>query len=83
MTDNSKNYYKELTLFNDIENSSHKAWNRLNLIANLKEAGRGNDASNYLDKLSDTDKASIALMLLAIQKKGLEEVKKELNRSIA
>ena len=76
------NSYKDVSLFNDIGDVGHKAWNRLNVITNLKEDGRGVDAAAYLDKLTDVDKASIALLLMAIKKKGLDVVRRELNKDI-
>tara|TARA_R110002020_G_scaffold475491_1_gene710612 strand:+ start:45 stop:293 length:249 start_codon:yes stop_codon:yes gene_type:complete len=79
---NTDNYYKELSLFNDIINNSHRAWNRLTTISNLKDKGRARDAAAYLDKLDETGRAGVGLLLLAIKKKGLETVKRELNRSI-
>jgi hypothetical protein len=82
MTGNTNNYYKELTLFNDIENASHRAWNRLTTISNLKDKGRTRDAAAYLDKLDETGRAGVGLMLLAIKNKGLDTVKAELNRGI-
>lgn len=82
MSNNSETHYKELSLYNDIENIGHRAWNRLNIINNLKSAGRPQDAANYLNKLKETDKMSIGLLLMAIKKKGLETVKKELNKDI-
>jgi sensor histidine kinase regulating citrate/malate metabolism len=77
------NLYKDVSLFNDIENVGHKAWNRLNVITNLKEDGRGHDAAAYLDKLSEPDKMSIGLLIMAIKKKGIETVKCELNKGEA
>lgn len=74
------NTYKDVSLFNDIEDAGHKAWNRLNVITNLKEDGRPHDAQAYLTKLSDADKMGIGLLIMAIKKKGLETVKKELNK---
>ncbi len=82
MTGNTNNSYKELSLFNNIKNNSHRAWNRLLTISNLKEKGRTRDAANYLDKLDETGRAGVGLMLLAIKNKGLETVKAELNRGI-
>jgi len=82
MTGNTNNSYKELSLFNNIKNNSHRAWNRLLTISNLKEKGRTRDAANYLDKLDETGRAGVGLMLLAIKNKGLETVKAELNRNI-
>lgn len=82
MTGNSTNYYKELSLFNNIKDSGHRAWNRLITISNLKEDGRSHDASNYLDKLNDADKASIALMLMKIKKVGYEQVRREINKGL-
>jgi len=79
---NTNNSYKELSLFNNIKNNSHRAWNRLLTISNLKEKGRTRDAANYLDKLDETGRAGVGLMLLAIKNKGLETVKAELNRNI-
>ena len=79
---NSNNYYKELSLFNNIKNNSHRAWNRLLTISNLKEKGRTRDAANYLDKLDEVGRTGVGLLLLAIQNKGIETVKAELNRSI-
>ena len=76
------NSYKDVSLFNDIGDVGHKAWNRLNVVNNLKEDGRGVDAAAYLDKLTDVDKASIALLLMAIKKKGLDVVRRELNKDI-
>ena len=77
------NIYKDVSLFNDIEDVGHKAWNRLNVITNLRGDGRPHDAQAYLSKLSNADKLSIGLLVLAIKKKGLETVRSELNRSVA
>jgi hypothetical protein len=74
------NTYKDVSLFNDVDDVGHKAWNRLNVITNLKEDGRPHDAQSYLSKLSNADKMSIGLLIMAIKKKGLETVKKELNK---
>lgn len=82
MSNNSETHYKELSLYNDIENIAHRAWNRLQTINNLNSAERPRDAAKYLDKLEEADKMSIALLLMAIKKKGLETVRKELNKEI-
>ncbi len=79
---NDSNYYKELSLFNNIKNNSHRAWNRLLTISNLKEKGRTRDAANYLNKLDEVGRTGVGLLILAIQNKGLETVKAELNRNI-
>lgn len=79
---NANDYYKELSLFNDIKNNSHRAWNRLTTISNLKEKGRTRDAAAYLDKLDDVGRAGVGLMLLAIKNKGIETVRAELNRGL-
>ncbi len=79
---NTNNYYKELSLFNNIKNNSHRAWNRLLTISNLKEKGRTRDAANYLNKLDEVGRTGVGLLILAIQNKGLETVKAELNRNI-
>jgi len=82
MTDNTERYYKELSLFNHIENASHRAWNRLTTISNLKDKGRPRDAAGYLDKLDEPGRIGVGLMLMAIRNKGLDTVKAELNRGI-
>ncbi len=79
---NDSNFYKELSLFNNIKNNSHRAWNRLLTISNLKEKGRTRDAANYLNKLDEVGRTGVGLLILAIQNKGLETVKAELNRNI-
>ncbi len=79
---NTNNYYKELSLFNNIKNNSHRAWNRLLTISNLKEKGRTRDAANYLNKLDEVGRTGVGLLILAIQNKGLETVKAELSRNI-
>ena len=82
MANNSENYYKEHSLFNNISNVSHRAWNRLMTVTNLHDQGRGNDAKNYIEKLDKEGQASMGLLALAIKKKGLDTVRAELNRSI-
>lgn len=77
---NEENYYKELPLFNNIEVASHRAWNRLNIINNLRSAGRNNDAKNYFEKLDSSGKGAIALLLMAIKRKGIDVVRAEMNR---
>ena len=79
---NSETHYKELSLFNNITNVSHKAWNRLLTVTNLQDQGRERDAKNYLDKLDKEGKAAIGLLVLAIKKKGLDTVRAEINRNI-
>jgi hypothetical protein len=79
---NSESMYKEFPLFNSISNPSHRAWNRLNIINNLKSARRGRDAANYLDKLDEAGKLGIAILLMSIKKRGLESVRAELGRSL-
>lgn len=80
---NSETHYKELPLFNEIEDVSHRAWNRLQIINNLKTAERPREAASYLDKLKEVDKMSIGLLLMAINKKGIETVRKEINKELA
>lgn len=82
MTDNSSTHYKELSLFNNITNASHRAWNRLTTISNLKDKGRQQDAIAYMEKLDETGRIGVGLMLMAIRNKGLDTVKAELNRGI-
>ena len=82
MTNNSEKYYKGYSLFNHINNISHRAWNRLVTINNLKTTGRLRDASNYLEKLSSSDRLAVGLMLLDIKRRGVEVVKAELNRGL-
>jgi len=82
MTDNTERYYKELSLFNHIENASHRAWNRLTTISNLKDNGRPQDAVCYMEKLDEPGRVGVGLMLMAIKNKGLDTVKAELNRGI-
>lgn len=79
---NSESMYREFSLFNDVEDSGLKAWNRLHTVNNLKEMGRRRDAAGYLDKLDEAGRAGVGLLLLAIKKKGIETVQRELNRSI-
>jgi len=79
---NNDNYYKEVSLFNDIKNVSQRAWNRLLTITNLSDQGRGRDAKGYLDKLDNSGRAAIGLLVLAIKKEGLETVRAELNRGV-
>lgn len=80
--DNSEKMYKELPLFNNISNPSQRAWNRLNIINNLNSAERKRDAAGYFEKLSKTDQASVALLLMAIKKKGIDTVRAEINRGV-
>ena len=82
MSNNSETHYKEFSLFNNINNVSHRAWNRLLTVTNLHDQGRNNDARSYIEKLDKEGQASMGLLALAIKKKGLETVKAELNRSI-
>lgn len=82
MSNNSETPYKEHSLFNNIKNPSHKAWNRLLTVTNLHDQGRNNDAKNYIEKLDKEGQAAMGLLALAIKKKGLETVRAELNRSI-
>lgn len=82
MSNNSETHYKELSLFNDIKNPGHRAWNRLITVTNLKEDGREEDAKGYIDKLSSVDQAAMALVAMKANKLGLDTVKAELNRSI-
>ena len=79
---NEQNYYKELSLFNNISDPGHRAWNRLITVSNLREDGRELDAKGYIEKLSELDQVSMSLLAQAIKKKGLETVRAELNRSI-
>ena len=79
---NADSMYKEFPLFNSTSNPSHRAWNRLNIINNLKSAGRARDAANYLDKLAEVDKLSIAVLLMSIKSRGLESVRAELGRGL-
>ena len=74
------NMFKDVSLFNEIKDAGHKAWNRLNVITNLKDDGRAHDAQAYLAKLSEADKMGIGLLVMAIKNKGLETVKRELNK---
>ena len=79
---NETNYYKELSLFNNIKDPGHKAWNRLITIANLKEDGRERDAAGYLDKLNPADKASLGLILQKIRMTSYEQVRREINKGL-
>ncbi len=78
---NEQNYYKELSLFNNIKSPGHRAWNRLMTVNNLKEQGRDRDATGYLEKLGE-EQIVVAMLVQAIKKKGLETVRAELNRGI-
>lgn len=79
---NSENYYKELSLFNNIKNSAHRAWNRLITISRLKEEGRELDAKGYIEKLPEIEQVAMSLIALKVKKKGFEYVRAELNRGL-
>ena len=78
---NEQNYYKELSLFNNIKSPGHRAWNRLMTVTNLKDQGRDRDATGYLEKLGE-EQIVVAMLVQAIKKKGLETVRAELNRGL-
>lgn len=63
--------------FKEITDPKLRAWNRLNVIFNIKEAVHNAAATEYAKQFSKEDKFMIVLLSAKIVKEGYENVRRE------
>lgn len=71
----------ELPRFNDVIDPKLRAWNRLNVIYNLKEMANNKTAVRYSEKFSKKDKFNILQLSTKIANDGYENVRREILRT--
>ena len=75
------NEFMGFSLFNDVENPKLRAWNRLNVFANITAMSPGM-AQNYMGKFNKTDMFQINVMFAHIKRVGYETVQKEIKAAV-
>lgn len=74
----SSNSYKSYSKFNDIEDKTLAAWNRLVTFLVIFRDINKNCAKNYLREFSEEDRALISEVKQDIQSRGYNTVRSEL-----
>lgn len=71
----------ELPTFNDVKDPTLRAWNRLNVIYNLKEMTAGKAVTRYADKFNKKDKITILKLASKVSNDNYENVRREIIRN--
>lgn len=71
-----------LSNFSEIENLILRRWNQFNAIVNLMAEGLKEHASKYLNDLSKSDKAGVLLVANYVNRRGYEEVARQVQREV-
>ena len=69
-----------LPTFDEIKETKLKAWNRLNLIFNIKENINNDRATEYAKQFTKEDKFAIFSLAAYITKNGYENTRREIFR---
>lgn len=79
---NQPNEYHGYSLFHDVLSPKLKAWNRINIIFNIKEYIGNAVATKYAAQFDKADKIMIVLTAMKIQKNGYENTRREIMREM-
>lgn len=74
------NTYKNFPLFNDVENSALRTWNRCATFFNLMSRHGKEIANGYAEQFDQQSRIQMRTMYSYIRAKGYENVKREVNR---
>lgn len=72
--------YNGLPLFNNVLNKELRAWNRLNIIFNVKEMLNNDRAQEYATQFKGPDLVEIGKMAIRIKRNGYENTRREIMR---
>lgn len=75
------NYFLGYPLFNDIRNSTLRAFNRANIFMNIKERYGSVPAQRYLKKFGKSDQFTIYNLMVRINDDGFEQTRRNLRRN--
>jgi hypothetical protein len=74
--------YNGYSTFDEISNATLRAWNRLNVVFNIKEILRNNAmAVNYVKQFDKKDQIAIAVLAVKITKNGYENTRREIMKA--
>lgn len=77
------NEFAGYSLFKDVRSPILRAWNRLNVIYNIKELIRNNAMSvSYFKIFNNADQKRIYGLAFRVKKEGYENVRRELIRNL-
>ena len=74
------NDHKGYSLFNDVRDPSLQAWNRCNVINNIREAHGNSEAISYANALGQSGMNKVYFMFAYIKKHGWDNVSAEISR---
>lgn len=66
--------------FNDVEDPTLRAWNRLNIIFNIKEHLGNVVATRYTKQFNNKEKAGILALAAGVSARGYENIRREIIR---
>lgn len=69
-------------LFRDIKNPKLRAWNRLNIIYNMKEQLGSASSRNYVKQFNKRDKFDILDLGSRVVREGYEDVRRSIIREL-
>jgi hypothetical protein len=72
--------FNGLPLFNTVLNKDLRAWNRLNVIFNMKEMLNNSRAQEYATQFKGSDLVEIGKMAIRVKKNGYENTRREIIR---
>ena len=73
--------YNGLPLFNNVRDKQLRAWNRLNIIFNIKEMLNNTLAKEYTEQFKGPDLVEIGRMAIRVRNKGYENTRREIMRN--
>lgn len=71
------------SVYDEIENATLRLWNRTVTATNIMEDHGEEDAVEYLNQFDEDEQKRMFGMLMLIKKKGMEQVRAEVNRRVA
>lgn len=70
---NVEDEFSGISLFAEVGDPTTRAYNRYQVVSNLREAGLPNLAVDYISQLDVRDRLALAMMAEYIKRKGVEE----------
>ncbi|AUR96958.1 hypothetical protein NVP1253O_25 [Vibrio phage 1.253.O._10N.286.45.B12] len=74
--------HKTYDLFNEMDNDLLQAWNRCNVLANIKKDNGDEEATKYFDNFNETEQMKMKMLLLSVSTSGKAEVYRKIQESM-
>lgn len=74
--------YNGYSQFNCVKEPQLRAFNRYQVVCNLKDLGKDDMAKGYLDSLTPIGRAAVVAIAIAVKQGGLEKVQARITREV-